>query len=223
MSATNEDNPSGKNDPPYKDDTPDHKSPDNDPQSDSPGKSATGQGETPAGADAPLTSEEWERLRAPFSRHAYVVESRATGRVEANLPVDARPAGGEVSDSNKSVVNLRLRKRAIRDRLDRVLGPGRYSYCFEPGPETGGTFLLFCDLRIGSATRTGVGSGSALRKAVRVALAEAAIGFGIGASGPVAGPILSDRESQHKLPRSILDALEQREEPSRWAPGEVSS
>ena len=36
-----------------------------------------------------VTPEEWRRLRAPFSREAYVVGSRATGRPAANLPLKA--------------------------------------------------------------------------------------------------------------------------------------
>ncbi len=44
----------------------------------------TGRSGRPSDADdpagPPITPEEWRRLRVPFSRDAYVVESRATGR-----------------------------------------------------------------------------------------------------------------------------------------------
>jgi len=142
-----------------------------DPSEDSPNKGdandvAPGRG---AGRGSPaarrrVTPEEWRRLRAPFSREAYVVGSRATGRPAANLPLkayseeahpdrahsnksqsgDERESSGR--DLNQAVVDLWLRPEAIRDRLDLVLSPGRYGYRLEPGPKVGGTFSMRCHL-----------------------------------------------------------------------------
>lgn len=192
-------------------------------------------------AQRPVTSGEWRRLRAPFSREAYVVGSRATGRTAANLPLGAysgksSPAGepgssgessGESSPEsgndgenlNQAVVDLRLRPEAIRDRLDLILSPGRYGYRLEPGPEAGGTFSMRCHLRIGPGRRTGVGTGRSPQEAGRVALASAAKAFGMGATGKVAGPVVADRESWHRLPGPVLERLEQEEEPAPWTPG----
>jgi hypothetical protein len=191
--------------------------------SNSSSESAAADGGRPAGSESTLMPEEWGRLRAPFSRHAYIVKSRATGRGEANLPVDSRSGNGKEDGSNRTVVDLRLRPEAIRDRLDRVLSPDRYSYRFEPGPESGGMFAMFCHLRIGSATRTGIGTDTRSRKAGRLALAEAALAFGIGASGQISGPVLADHHSRYKLSEPILEALEQEQRPARWAPGEEAA
>ena len=183
-------------------------------------ESAAAEGGRPDGSEATLTPEAWDRLRAPFSRHAYIVKSRATGRGESNLPVDSRPGNGKEDGSNRTVVDLRLRPEAIRDRLDRVLSPDRYSYRFEPGPETGGKFAMFCHLRVGPATRTGIGTDTGSRKAGRVALAEAALAFGIGASGQISGPVLAGHHSRYELSEPVLEALEQEQKPARWTPGE---
>jgi hypothetical protein len=195
-----------------------------------------------------VTSEEWHRLRAPFSRDAYIVDTRATGRAAANLPLKAYSEGSERSQSggsksgesksgesksggsrsgdegsdqnvNQSVVDLRLRPEAIRDRLDLVLGPGRYGYRLEPGPEAGGTFSMRCHLRVGFGRRTGIGTASSPRMAGRVALASAAEAFGMGATGKLSGPIIAGHESRRQLPGPVLDRLEQREDPSAWTPG----
>jgi hypothetical protein len=173
----------------------------------------------PARAERSVAPEEWRRLRAPFSRDAYVVESRATGRSAANLPLEAYSEEGDKNDdTNKSVVDLRLRPEAIRDRLDLAVGPGRYAYRFESGIEAGGTFSMLCYLRVGPATRTGVGTGSSPQTAGHVALASAASAFGMGTSGKIAGPIVAKRESRYELPTPVLEALERQEEPSPWTP-----
>lgn len=182
-----------------------------------------------------MTSEEWHRLRAPFSRDAYIVDTRATGRAAANLPLKAysedsgsggSTSGGSGSEEessgqnvNQSVVDLRLRPEAIRDRLDLVLGPGRYGYRLEPGPEAGGTFSMRCHLRVGFGRRTGIGTASSPRMAGRVALASAAEAFGMGATGKLSGPIMAGHESRRQLPGPVLDRLERREDPSAWTPG----
>ncbi|WP_263784475.1 hypothetical protein [Salinibacter grassmerensis] len=200
------------------------------------GREATGSGdnEVALGPDGPaaerqVTPEEWRRLRAPFSRKAYVVGSRATGRTAANLPLEAFSSesrrsqpGDEQEESsqdlNQAVVDLRLRPEAIRDRLDLVLCPGRYGYRLEPGPEASGTFSMRCHLRVGPGRRTGIGTASSPRVAGQVALASAAEAFGMGASGKIAGPLVADRKSWHRLPDPVLERLEQREEPSPWTP-----
>ena len=193
-------------------------------------------------ARRPVTSEEWHRLRAPFSRDAYIVDTRATGRAAANLPLKAysEDSGGSKSGEsksggsgpkgessgqnvNQSVVDLRLRPEAIRDRLDLVLGPGRYGYRLEPGPEAGGTFSMRCHLRVGFGRRTGIGTASSPRMAGRVALASAAEAFGMGASGKLSGPIIAGHESRRQLPGPVLDRLERREDPSSWTPGSKRS
>lgn len=199
---------------------------------------ARGPGGPPGGplggaARRPVASEEWHRLRAPFSRDAYIVDTRATGRAAANLPLKAYSegsggstsggsgSGDEGSDQNvnQSVVDLRLRPEAIRDRLDLVLRPGRYGYRLEPGPEAGGTFSMRCHLRVGFGRRTGIGTASSPRMAGRVALASAAEAFGMGASGKLSGPIMAGHESRRQLPGPVLDRLERREDPSAWTPG----
>lgn len=170
----------------------------------------------PGGPGSTVTPAEWRRLRAPFSAQAYVVETRATGRTAANLPLEAYAE--EEGGPNRSVVDLRLRQTAILDRLDLVLGPGRYAYRFEPGQEAGGTFAMLCHLRVGPARRTGVGTGSSPKTAAQAALADAALAFGVGASGRGAGPVVAERESQTELPTPVLKALEQRQEPAPWTP-----
>lgn len=167
----------------------------------------------------PITPEEWRRLRVPFSRDAYVVESRATGRSTASLPLAAH-AKGDPNDAptNTSVVDLRLRPEAIRDRLDLVLSPGRYTYRYEPGPNAGGTFSMLCHLRVGRAERTGVGTGTSLQMAGQVALSDAASAFGMGAVGKIAGPVLAERESRFQLPESVLQALETQQKPAPHTP-----
>lgn len=170
-------------------------------------------------AKTQITEDEWDRLRAPFSRHAYVIDSRATGRVEANLPIERDDQEkSQASGLNQAIIDLRLRIEAIQDRLDVVLGPERYSFRFEPGPNDSGERTLFCHLQIGAASRTGIGIGSTYRKARKVALSNAALAFGIGASSQVAGPIVAGKESHYDVPSSILEALETRNAPSLWAP-----
>lgn len=164
------------------------------------------------GGESPLTAKEWKLLRAPFSRHAYVVDTRAAGRAPEHLAGEDGPY--------PTVVDLRLRAEAVRGRLDWVTGPGRYSYRFEPGPQDGGHQAVFCHLQIGDATRTGTGKRSSLTKARRTALASAAAAFGIGASGRTVGPVTAEREMWNQVPDSILDTLEDRDEPEFWGPGD---
>lgn len=182
-----------------------------------PGGPGSAGGGDPGG---PVTSEEWSRLRAPFSQEAYVTVGRATGRTAENL------AGRD--NSEQAVVDLHPRPRAIRDRLDLVLGPGRYSYRMEAGPEgasagySSGPCSMFCHLRIGGVARTGSGTGSRLGVAGAVALARAAAAFGIGASGQVTGPVVVQQNAPTRGPIQIREILEQRDEPSLWAPKETS-
>lgn len=168
--------------------------------------------EDPPAAEDSVTAEEWRRLRSPFSRDAYLVDSRAVGRSPECL------AGEE--GRHPAIVDLHLRPRAVRGRLDCVLGPGRYSYRFEPGPQEGGQCSIFCHLRIEGAARTGIGAESSLKAARRTALPGAAAAFGIGASGRAAGPVTTKKEIRNHVPGAILDSLEQGEEPALWAPEE---
>lgn len=201
-----------------------------------PGAKEVASGAGGLAAEREVTSREWRRLRAPFSREAYVVGSRATGRTAANLPLGAYSEESQPNESqsgsgggspnetrNQAVVDLWLRAEAIRDRLDLVLGPGRYGYRLEAGPEAGGTFSMRCHLRIGPGRRTGIGTGRSLQQAGKVALASAAEAFGMGASGKIAGPLVADSESWHQLPGPVLERLERREELSSWAPGSSGS
>jgi hypothetical protein len=181
-----------------------------------------------------ITDEEWDRLRAPFSRCAYVVSTRAIGRTERALPggrdarkEDTRPEapqeeGSQIDSSSRVVADLRLRARAIRDRLDLVVGPQRYSFRLEAAPDEGAERSVFCHLQIGAARRTGIGTGSSYQSARKLAIANAALAFGIGKSGKTAGPIIAGRESRYDVPSSILEALETGDDPSLWAPEEAS-
>jgi hypothetical protein len=164
------------------------------------------------GGESPLEAEEWKLLRAPFSRHAYVVDTRAGGRTPEQF-------AGE-DDLYTTVVDLHLRAEAVRGRLDWVIGPGQYSYRFEPGPQDGGQRSVFCHFQLGDATRTGTGTASSLKMARRIALAEAAAAFGIGTSGRAAGPVTAERKMWNEVPDSILDTLEVRDEPEFWGPGD---
>jgi len=179
-------------------------------------------GENLPDPDAPITKDEWSRLRAPFSRRAYVVEKRAAGRVEAHLPVEegTREENSQADRLNQAVVDLRLSPEAIRERLDLVIGPHRYSYRMEPAPDDGADRIVICHLHIGAASRSGTGVDSSYRTARRIALASAAVGFGIGRSGKTTGPIMVGREGRFDLPSSVLEALETRVAPSLWAPEE---
>lgn len=165
-----------------------------------------------SGPHAPVTDEEWDRLRAPFSRHAYVVHSRAAGRVEANLPVGADEESSQADSLNQVVADLRLDILAIRDRLDLVLGPQRYSFRLEAVPDGGAERSVFCHLQIGAASRTGIGTGSGYQSARKLAIANAALAFGIGRSDRISGPIVAARESHYDVPSSVLKALETEED-----------
>lgn len=164
-----------------------------------------------------VSADEWDQLRAPFSREAYIVDSRAVGYAPEHLP-------GESAEDplHPSVIDLRLRPEAVRDRLDLVVGPDRWSHRFEPGRrDGGGNQSVFCHLRIGSASRSGIGTSPSLRVAHRAALASAAEAFGIGASGLATGPMAAEKEVRHEVPDPVLEALEKRADPSRWAPAET--
>jgi len=181
-------------------------------------------GPTQTATNTQVTKEEWERLRAPFSRGAYIVNSRAVGNTESALPVEGegQKEAAQIGRSRGVIADLRVAALAIRDRLDLVLGPERYSYRLEPVPDESAERSVFCHLRIGTASRTGIGTDSSYRNARKNALADAAVAFGIGASGKAAGPILVGRESSYDVPSSILETLETRVAPSLWAPEESS-
>jgi hypothetical protein len=174
--------------------------------------------------DTQVTEEEWDRLRAPFSRSAYIVNARAVGNTESNLPVEgeSQKEAAQIGRSRGVIADLQVHPVAIRDRLDLVLGPERYSYRYEPASGESAEQSVFCHLRIGTASRTGIGTDSSYRNAQKGALADAAVAFGIGASGKAAGPILVGRKSSYDVSSSILEALETRVAPSLWAPEESS-
>ena len=152
-----------------------------------------------------ITGEEWARLRAPFSMAAYVVDVRAT----------AQPVGE--GGPQKAVVDLTLRAQAVLDRLDNVLGPGGYSCRFEPATQAGRT-AVYCHLRVGGVSRSGIGARSKLRIARKAALAGAARAFGIGQTGRGAGPMLTDYTTDHVFPEGTRDQVESRSERSFWTP-----
>lgn len=218
---------------PVEDDSPENECSDDNPTStdpsegNDPNESSAGDdhvSESLATAVEPVTDKEWDRLRAPFSRTAYVVNARAAGRTESNLPVgkDVQEKASQTTTSNRVVADLRLRTEAIRSRLDLVLGPQRYSFRLEAAPNESAERAVFCHLRIGTASRTGIGTGSSYQPARKLALANAALDFGIGTTGQAAGPIIVGRESRYDVPPSILEALETRDKPSLWAPEESS-
>lgn len=209
MNAPNEDeSASNEDDSPTGNGSADNDSANND----SVGNDAAGPGPPPA-AEQPLTAEQWERLRAPFSWKAYIVDNRAVGYAPRHLSGEE-----EGDDLHPAVIDLRLRPEAIRDRLDSALGPERWSYRLEVGPQAGGRYSLLCHLQVGSARRSGTGTGSSLSAARRIALAGAAEAFGIGASGLAAGPMTAEIELRNEVPDRILEALEEGAEPSRWTP-----
>jgi len=149
-----------------------------------------------------VTSEEWRRLRAPFAVRAYDCVSRA------EIPT---PEG----DRREAVVDLVLRAVPIRGRLDTVLGPGRYAYHMRLSSEPR---TVRCDLRIGGASRSGIGRAGSLRSAQQIALARAAKGFGIGQSGRAAGPIVAEVNNRYSIPSETARRVERREGPEDWAP-----
>jgi len=164
-------------------------------------------GSDQSGGDRPaevgtVTAEEWQRLRAPFALKAYDCFPRAL------IPT---PEG----EQKESVVDLLLRRAPIRDRLDTVLGPGRYAYDMELASEPR---LVRCDLQIGAASRTGLGEGKTLRSAQQIALARAAKGFGIGQTGRAAGPVLAYVQNRYQVPNDTTRRLERRDEPTDWTP-----
>jgi len=194
----------------------------NSPKTDSEGRENSSGGSTETAPTTQVTEEEWNRLRAPFSQNAYIVNSRAVGNTESNLPVEgeAQEEAAQIGRSREVIADLQVHPLAIRDRLDLVLGPERYSYRFESVPAESAERSVFCHLKIGTASRTGVGTDSSYRNAQKDALADAALAFGIGRSGKVAGPVVVGRESRYEVPTSILNALETGNEPSLWAPEE---
>ena len=149
-----------------------------------------------------VTGEEWRRLRAPFAVRAYDCVSRA------EIPT---PEG----DRREAVVDLVLRAVPIRGRLDTVLGPGRYAYHMRLSSEPR---TVRCDLRIGGASRSGIGRAGSLRSAQQIALARAAKGFGIGQSGRAAGPIVAEVNNRYSIPSETARRVERREGPEDWAP-----
>ena len=172
-------------------------------------KSPTGSqsgGELPPGGRpaeiGTVTDEEWKRLRAPFTVRAY----DAVPRTQVPTPE---------GDRTKAVVDLMLRRVAIQDRLDTVLGPGRYGYHMElaSGPET-----VRCILQVGTVSRAGLGKDQSLRSAQGIALARAAKGFGIGQSGRAAGPVLAYVNNRYEIPKETTRRIEGRDDPSDWTP-----
>lgn len=170
--------------------------------------------------NAPVTREEWERLRAPFSRSAYMIKPRASGRTETALPVEGsnQNKSSYTNAPKRAVADLWVRAQAIRDRLDLVLGPHRYSYRLEPVPGESAEQSVFCHLHIGTASRTGVGNEPGHRSAQKYALADAALAFGIGATSQSTGPIVVGQDNYYEVPLSILEALETQDPPSFWTP-----
>jgi len=151
-----------------------------------------------------VTAEEWQRLRAPFALKAYDCFPRAL------IPT---PEG----EQKEAVVDMVLRPVPIRDRLDTVLGPGRYAYHMELASEPR---TVRCDLEIGAASRSGMGEARSLRSAQKMALARAAQGFGIGQTGRAAGPIVAYVNNRYEIPAETSRRIERREKPADWTPGD---
>jgi hypothetical protein len=175
----------------------------------------------------PVSKQEWDRLRAPFSRSAYMVDPDAIGHTEAAFSTGStgehtQEKPPQPTGSKQVVAELRLYPKAIRDRLDLVLGPGRYSYRFEFGPSDASERPVLCHLQVGTARRSGIGTGRSYPSAQTLAFTNAALAFGIGASGKAARPVIVERESRYDVPTSILEALERGNQPSLWAPGEAA-
>lgn len=145
-------------------------------------------------------SEEWERLRAPFASEAYHCQVEASAR-----------------SATKGIVRFVLAPEAIQDRLDLVLGPGRYSYWFDRLRDTAKP-TVFCHLQIGRATRTGVGDASDWRPATGKALSDAAAAFGIGRAGARADSVVADIDYGVHPQKEDLDQLERPPTPDMWAP-----
>lgn len=127
---------------------------------------------------------------------------------------------GDVSDQlTKTIVEFRLHPKVLIDRLDAVLGPGGYALDFELLPARDEK-VARCRLRIGGASRAGVGTSSEWPFAAGTAQVRAAQRFGIGTEGPDAGPIVADLEHRIDVPEEVRARLESRRETSRWAAGE---
>lgn len=165
----------------------------------------------------PVTPEEWERLRAPFSIDAYQADPWAAARPEGRS--SDRPSGDSGEKGHqKAIVHLTLRAQAVRGRLDRVLGPGRYSYRLElASPGSRGAIL--CHLQVGRSVRTGVAKQRReLREVENSALARAAAAFGMGHARGAARPVLAKRVNRYDLPTEAVRRVEEREEVSPWTP-----
>lgn len=168
----------------------------------------------PAGPDAPdaaggagtpseITPEEWDELRAPFAAWAY----RRDFHVRAH-------------HGTKAVIRLPLRRNALVDRLERVLGPGRYSFTFRMVSGTDWPTVR-CHLYLGDAVRSGFGEDPRVRYAADDALVDAARAFGIGQAGDRAGRRVVDLDFHVHLPDEIKEELEAPYEPGSWAPSDT--
>lgn len=167
---------------------------------DSGGADPGGGADDPGGALGP---EEWERLRAPFVSEAYHCQIEASAR-----------------SGTKGIVRFVLAPEAIQDRLDLVLGPGRYSYRFDRVPATAKP-TVFCHLQIGRATRTGVGDAPDWRPATGKAFSDAAAAFGIGRAGARADSVVADIDYGVHPQKEDLKQLERSPTPDMWAPEEA--
>jgi hypothetical protein len=153
-----------------------------------------------------VSISEWERLRAPFALEAYYLQSRAV------TPT------AEARDDHQAIVEAVLRAEAVFDRLDSVLGPSRYSVQMKPYLEGSQPVVISCHIQIETASRVGLGQGSSLDSAREIALARAAVGFGIGRRASKARSVLAKRNHEYSLPDTFQKKLEQREDPLDWSP-----
>jgi hypothetical protein len=119
----------------------------------------------------------------------------------------------------KGVATFILFPEAVQDRLDAVLGPGRYNYWFEQVPDTSEP-TIFCHLQIGRATRSGVGEGQSWYHATGMALSDAAAGFGIGQAGARAESVVADIDYGVHPQNEDLEQLERPLTADMWAPEE---
>lgn len=153
---------------------------------------------------APLPAQIWKRLTAPFSRAAHTIIGLQ-----------------QTTDSTSTIAQVVLRREAIEDRLDAVLGRGGYAFVLEPlaGPDGPG---LLCHLIIGGTVRSGIGHDKDLQEACEMAFRRAAAAFGIGRAADRMPTQTADVDLDLSLedPDAVTKCLHTSTEPALWTPDE---
>lgn len=122
--------------------------------------------------DNQITSDQWQeiarKLQAPFARED--VEFRVQGRVS--------------EQSGRAQVVAYVDARVVQDRLDAVVGPGNWSYDWEPvSIENGQVMLAKGTLTICGVSKSDIGSASNFEQSlgcVSHAFKRAAVHWGVG-------------------------------------------